>query len=181
MRKTFDDPLLMMAKALLGALILLLGAITVMLVLATLAIPFLGDELSPDLLAEGRTALTGTDVAILTAFVAGLAALVALLTYFMRLLWQIVTSVGEGDPFVPENADRLSRMAWAMVGIWIVGLGVVLAGLRAEGSYTDATHTFDVMFDGIDVGSILLVLVLFILARVFRHGAAMREDLEGTV
>ena len=28
---------------------------------------------------------------------------------------------------------------------------------------------------------VLLALVLFILARVFRHGAAMREDLEGTV
>ena len=27
----------------------------------------------------------------------------------------------------------------------------------------------------------LLVVILFILARVFRHGAAMREDLEGTV
>ena len=34
---------------------------------------------------------------------------------------------------------------------------------------------------GLDGGSILLTLILFILARVFRHGAAMREDLEGTV
>ena len=31
------------------------------------------------------------------------------------------------------------------------------------------------------LSGILMVLVLFILARVFRHGAAMREDLEGTV
>ena len=28
---------------------------------------------------------------------------------------------------------------------------------------------------------ILLVIILFILARVFRHGASMRADLEGTV
>ena len=34
---------------------------------------------------------------------------------------------------------------------------------------------------GFDGGGILLILILFILARVFRHGAAMREDLEGTV
>ena len=34
---------------------------------------------------------------------------------------------------------------------------------------------------GLSGGMILLTLVLFILARVFRHGAAMREDLEGTV
>ena len=34
---------------------------------------------------------------------------------------------------------------------------------------------------GLDLSGIVLVVVLFILARVFRHGAAMRADLEGTV
>jgi hypothetical protein len=34
---------------------------------------------------------------------------------------------------------------------------------------------------GVDFGGIILVLTLFVLARVFKHGAAMREDLEGTV
>lgn len=31
------------------------------------------------------------------------------------------------------------------------------------------------------LSSLFLSLTLFILARVFRHGAAMRDDLEGTV
>jgi hypothetical protein len=35
--------------------------------------------------------------------------------------------------------------------------------------------------DGISVGGIVLTLVLFVLARVFRTGADMQEDLEGTV
>jgi len=34
---------------------------------------------------------------------------------------------------------------------------------------------------GLDGGSILLILILFILARVFREGARMRDELEGTV
>ena len=34
---------------------------------------------------------------------------------------------------------------------------------------------------GLDVSGILLVVILFILARVFRHGTTMREELEGTV
>jgi hypothetical protein len=34
---------------------------------------------------------------------------------------------------------------------------------------------------GISGNGLLLVLVLFILARVFRQGTAMREELEGTV
>lgn len=32
-----------------------------------------------------------------------------------------------------------------------------------------------------DLGGIILAITLFILARVFRQGAAMRNDLEGTV
>jgi hypothetical protein len=40
----------------------------------------------------------------------------------------------------------------------------------------------DADFDfGVSLGGLLLALTLFILARVFRQGAAMREDLEGTV
>jgi hypothetical protein len=34
---------------------------------------------------------------------------------------------------------------------------------------------------GFSLGGVLLALVLFILARVFRQGAKMREELEGTV
>ena len=34
---------------------------------------------------------------------------------------------------------------------------------------------------GFSGGGLLLMLVLFILARVFRRGAEMREELEGTV
>ena len=42
------------------------------------------------------------------------------------------------------------------------------------------TPIFDMFIAGALPG-ILMVIILFILARVFRHGAAMREDLEGTV
>jgi len=34
---------------------------------------------------------------------------------------------------------------------------------------------------GISIGTIILTLVLFVLARVFRTGAEMEQDLEGTV
>ena len=35
--------------------------------------------------------------------------------------------------------------------------------------------------DGFSLTGILMVLILFILARVFKRGAEMREELEGTV
>lgn len=49
--------------------------------------------------------------------------------------------------------------------------------------YADEAHELhaEVGGGGIDASGILLVILLFILARVFRKGTEMREDLEGTV
>lgn len=108
-------------------------------------------------------------------------AIVAMLFVFFGALRRIIGTVGEGDPFAPANADRLSLMGWLMLGVQLalipaVALGIRLAQFADE--LDDANFTVD---GGFDLTGILLVVILFILARVFRHGAAMREDLEGTV
>jgi hypothetical protein len=93
-----------------------------------------------------------------------------------RLLRRLVDSVGEGDPFVPENARRLASMAW--ITLTVQGLSIGVATLIGWVEF--ATGPLHGQF-GFSLGGILLTLVLFILARVFRRGAAMREELEGTV
>jgi len=108
-------------------------------------------------------------------------AIVAMLFVFFGTLRKIIATVGEGDPFAPENADRLSLMGWLMLGVQLAlipatALGIALARFASE--MEDMHLTVD---GGWDIEGILLVIILFILARVFRHGAAMREDLEGTV
>ena len=45
-------------------------------------------------------------------------------------------------------------------------------------SYTGKMRYVDV---GVSLGGVLLALILFVLARVFSQGAAMRDELEGTV
>ena len=111
---------------------------------------------------------------------AGVAALLALAVYFLVLLRRIVLSVGEGDPFIPQNAERLSRMGWAaLIGQLAsipAGAMVLWIASQIEDSPGDAQSDL-----GISASGILLTLVLFILARVFRRGAEMREELEGTV
>ena len=93
----------------------------------------------------------------------------------------IVHSVDGGDPFEPENANRLSRMGWLMVGGYALGLvlGALATWIKAVGG--DAGKLEIEANMDLGGGGILLILTLFILARVFRHGAAMREELEGTV
>jgi Protein of unknown function (DUF2975) len=98
---------------------------------------------------------------------------------FFRHLYRIVGTVAEGDPFIPENAQRLSAMGWITVAVHVlmiplIGIAAWIAKLAKESG--------NVHFDGgFDINGILLALILFILARVFREGTRMREELEGTV
>ena len=107
--------------------------------------------------------------------------LAALFVFFGKLR-AIIDTVSAGDPFVPVNAERLSAMAWLLLAsqllTWpLVALALVIAEWAQELDDVDLR----LEGDAFDITGILMVLVLFILARVFRHGAAMREDLEGTV
>lgn len=102
---------------------------------------------------------------------------------FFGKLRAIIATVGSGDPFAPANAERLSLMAWLFLGVqgllWPVSL---CANIVAEAARDFDDFQLEVNGgDGVSLTGILMVLILFILARVFRHGAAMREDLEGTV
>jgi hypothetical protein len=57
-------------------------------------------------------------------------------------------------------------------------VGGIAAWLQPYAEKVGADFTTNADFGG---GGLLLTLVLFILARVFRKGAEMRADLEGTV
>ncbi|MBV1917646.1 MAG: DUF2975 domain-containing protein [Sphingomonadaceae bacterium] len=95
---------------------------------------------------------------------------------FFRVSRRIVISVSDGDPFIPENATRLRNMAWLSVAVQL--LTFPAAALTGWLAHVAHTAYFDSKFS---LGGILLALVLFVLARVFRIGAEMREDLDGTI
>jgi uncharacterized protein YqhQ len=99
---------------------------------------------------------------------------------FFGKMRTLIESASKGDPFIPDNARRLNAMAWLLLSSQV--LTVIVGELRVFAfSLIDpqSESTFDISPN--DLAGFLIVLVLFILARVFRHGAAMREDLEGTV
>jgi hypothetical protein len=135
-----------------------------------------------------RIAAAGAPSAAFAMLILSFAQVVALLMLahqFFRQLGGIIDTVGAGEPFAIENAGRLSRMGWISVAAH--ALGLVLAGMAAwfhpylvKLSDGDPDARFDFGF-GLDGGAILLTLILFILARVFREGARMRDELEGTV
>jgi len=111
------------------------------------------------------------------ALIPGLTSGISLLAfYFMRHLYGIIGTVGDGDPFVPENAGRLQSMGWISIGIHCLSVPLtILVKLAWE-----FTRTVHFQFE-IPLAGVFLALILFILARIFREGTQMREDLEGTV
>ena len=170
------DPLLAIARIVLIVMqaLAVLGAIAC--AIAVPAIFIFRTQVETELRSEGIPLEAFTALASLLALAAIAATLVFLVA---RLLWRMVGTVRDGDPFVPENATRLSRMAWITLAIQLIGIPMAAVAVWLN-EITEDAHAENVG-DGISVSAILLVLILFILARVFRKGTEMREELEGTV
>ena len=95
---------------------------------------------------------------------------------FMHLLTKIIGSVSKGDPFDAINARRLFRMGWLALAFQLIAIPIRMV----EGEVDQMTGGGSGDF-AVSIGGFVFVLTLFVLARVFAHGAAMRDDLEGTV
>lgn len=177
-----NDPLLLAAKVVLAFVMGVCAFAAFLVLLGAVAIPIFQGTIAAEIVAEGKGPVPATFFWILSLLLLGITGLLGLLVHFLSLLWKIIGTVGEGDPFVPENARRLNRMGWVAVAgnvlaLIVGGIATWIAGVAGDLG-EDVYFNADVDFAG---GGLLLILVLFILARVFRHGAAMREDLEGTV
>ena len=179
MTRRLKDPLLLVGKAIAIVMqaAMVLGAIA--LIVAAVGITFF----TPELAAEADMEFFPADfpvAALVGVMLIGLA-IVTMLFFFFDKLRRIIGTVGEGDPFQPANAARLNAMAWLTVGVQLSFLPAAALGMELA-KFADDLKGADIRIDGgMDLEGILLAIVLFILARVFRHGAAMREDLEGTV
>ncbi len=172
-----NDGLLKTARVITTIFMVLTGIACAGLIVA-IPVAFLSQaHIAAAMLPDATSSLGGVLGALTIVLLSG-AAILALAVTFLRLLRQIINSVGEADPFVAENADRLRKMGWIAVIAELVKLpaGAMTVFLSSQLEADKVNFDFDFSLTGF-----LLALVLFILARVFRHGAALREDLEGTV
>ena len=171
-----EDPLLGIARAILT---FLMGLTIFVGAAFTLALPIVVLDQQKMIIEFGKShaAASGGDIigAVLAVLVLA-AGIVALSFLFLRHLRRIVDTVRQGEPFIPENAVRLRTMGWLSLVLQVVALFASALAMWLEEASGELEANFDV-----SIGGILLPLVLFILARVFRRGAQMREELEGTV
>lgn len=175
-----DDLLLKLGKVIalaLQALCVLGGgvfflAIVVVTLMSAGMLPALVDANAIPDAARYPLLTTGIGVTVIANFAA--------MFLFFGKMRALIESASKGDPFIPDNAQRLNAMAWLLLGSQ--ALTVTVGELRVYAfSLIDPQSKSTLDISPNDLTGFLIVLVLFILARVFRHGAAMREDLEGTV
>ena len=174
-----NDPLLLAGRILVLLMQAIVGLAIAALVIGTPLVLFLRDRIAAEVQADlGNPEFVFPFFAILGVLVLAIAIL-ALAFWFLRLLRRIIDTVGQGDPFVPENAERLTLMGWIALAAQLLAIPAAAAAIYIAKVFQE--HEGVSLDAGIDLTGIVLVVVLFILARVFREGTAMRADLEGTV
>ena len=173
-----SDPLLTATKFATIAMKIALGIGIGVVVSVLPAILLNQDTVAAELAKDGKDINVDGLIAGLAVMLPLIAVLLAGAFWFVHLLGRIVDTVGEGDPFIPTNADRLRTMGWLALAIQLLTLPIGVTVVRIAKAVEDSPG--DTSFD-LDFTGLVLVLILFILARIFRKGAAMREELEGTV
>ncbi len=146
------------------------------LIFALLAISFQAEAWTWRALGVGAIAgHEGVVAGMRAIMVIGIAGTPIAYVMFSRLL-RLVESVRAGEPFTMANAGRLRTIAWALLGLELLHIGVV--------AIASAVSTKEVplrIHGNFHVTGWLAILLLFVLSQVFREGTRMREDLEGTV
>jgi hypothetical protein len=90
-------------------------------------------------------------------------------------LTHIIDTAQAGDPFIAANARRLQTIGWALLVLQLLDIPASLIEKYFPGM---GMGTPDAPFS---LAGWMAVLMVFVLSRVFAVGAAMRDDLEGTV
>ncbi len=137
-------------------------------------------SISPDkfLAALGRMMPQG-GAEITLETLQGIAILIIPTTYaahrIFKAIGQIIDTALSGEPFTANNAALLRIIGWALLAIQVLDLAAGYIVIR----FSDATGEYWGWSPA--VTGWLAALLMFVLARIFEHGAQLRDDLEGTV
>ncbi|HEV7232782.1 MAG TPA: DUF2975 domain-containing protein [Sphingorhabdus sp.] len=176
MERDSNGRLLVITKLLVYLMLALLAVLALLLVVGAVALPFNWAEITQ---AIGEEYPKIDAVALLPKIYAILwlgLGLIGLAATILAKLLAIIGSLAKGDPFILANAARLKIIGWLMVAAQI--LGGVLAFAARDTADLFGRNNVDA---GPSLNGILAILLVFILAGIFERGAAMREELEGTV
>ena len=168
--------LLKATKGIIWSILILLSVVGIGLIVAAIGLPIKWEEIVAEVARErpgvNFNTVTGPLYAIFTI---GLV-IIGLAWAILRKLLAIIGTVSDGDPFVRANAVRLKAIGWMMVAAQVLGFPLYTAASQVAEAF--GKHDLD---GELPIMGLLGILLTFVLAGVFEQGAAMREEMEGTV
>ena len=136
-------------------------------VIVALLNPGVLDDLADVTLNAGNTGVAH-QIAMVAALVAACST-----WWVINRLRRIFLAVNQGDAFEPANVIRLRAVGLGLIGIQISGAILAFSLPLSEG-VTDRDYE-------LNLSAWLGILIVFMLAEVFRQGSAMRDDQQMTV
>ena len=137
-----------------------------------LLIPFSSGQ-APAFLVNAYRGPLAPLAAVLIALTCNLAALI----FILEQLRKVMGALTEGDPFRPSNVGRLR-----LIGLGLIGLQVTADLFRAALNWLAPLSRGEFRSPwSLDLTAGFAVLVVFVLAEVFREGARLRREAELTI
>lgn len=158
----------------LQVIVLIVVAIPVLAILSAVIV-HLGVPLP--LHAHPRMGGPGDSAALMVLHaVVGLAMLVSIIgiLYLLRLLAAVLHSVRQGMPFTDGNAVRLKKMAWTLTVMQVAHITIFAVEFWMA-------PTTDQVYLHLPLSGVVAIVLLFVLAWVFRVGAEMRDELDQVI
>ncbi len=143
-------------------------------------------DVAESLARDPGIAITGADITRLgLVALSGFMAMLICVFLILRAVLRVVISASLGDPFVAKNADDIVRIAWLLLGVsvWkmLIALGIYAVSPDSVRVYMRTTHEHFLGDLDFPFAGLFGVLLIFVLARIFRRGTEMRAELEATV
>ncbi len=176
MSETANGTVLKITRGLIYLVMAMVGIAGIAMAIAAVALPFGWSHVLAEIAKERPVAdAAGLLVWIMVLLAFAIMTLGAIWTILRKLL-AIIGTVESGDPFVHANAVRLKAIGWIMVGVHLIGIPMAFLVNHIGDRVGEADMRGDFSITGV-----LSTLLVFVLAGVFERGAAMREELAGTV
>ena len=156
----------------------------VVVFLGTLVLqPFLAGQITfeTDNQAEVAAARNLIRSPFIPAFVGAATLYIGGLVFIVGRLRRVFVSLAQGDPFQPLNVRRLR-----LIGFTLAGIEILSYCLRALVAWWERVGPIDrdmnvSVGQGFNLTIWFAVLVVFVLAEVFREGARLRHEAELTI
>lgn len=157
-------------------------AITIILVFTVLiAQPFLASQVT----VEGGDNAARVRAVLRSPLIPALFAVAALyvggLVFIVGRLRRVFATLTQGDPFRPENVRRLRLIGFMLGGLELLSYLVRAAVRWAERTQVAENLELQSGGQGFNPTIWFAVLVVFVLAEVFREGARLRREAELTI